>query len=78
MQIGKPNPNMIMPLEKMCITNKTNNKKIYVMYNPESYVQERGAKYSEAPGLASNMPSIQFVHGSSETCLLYTSPSPRD
>ena len=67
MQIGKPNPNMIMPLEKMCITNKTNNKKIYVMYNPESYVQERGAKYSEAPGLASNMPSIQFVHGSSET-----------
>ena len=42
MQIGKPNPNMIMPLEKMCITNKTNNKKIYVMYNPESYVQERG------------------------------------
>ena len=67
MQIGKPNPNMIMPLEKMCITNKTNNKKIYVMYNPESYVQERGAKYSEAPGLASNMPSIQFVHGMSET-----------
>ena len=26
-----------------------------------------GEKYSEAPGLASNMPSIQFVHGSSET-----------
>ena len=67
MQIGIMNPNLVMPLEKMCITNKSNNKKIYVMYNPESYVQERGAKYSENPGLASNMPSIQFVHGTSET-----------
>ncbi len=67
MQVGLPNPNMVMPLAKMCITNKVTNKKIYVMYNPESYVQERGAKYSEAPGLASNMPSIQFVHGMSET-----------
>ena len=54
MQIGIMNPNLVMPLEKMCITNKSNNKKIYVMYNPESYVQERGAKYSEHPGLASN------------------------
>ncbi len=67
MQIGLPNPNLVMPLEKMCITNKATNEKIYVMYNPESYVQERGTKYSEAPGLASNMPSIQFVHGMSET-----------
>lgn len=67
MNIGLPNPNQVMPLAKMCITNKATNKKIYVMYNPESYVQERGAKYSETPGLASNMPSIQFVHGSSET-----------
>ena len=46
MQIGIMNPNLVIPLEKMCITNKSNNKKIYVMYNPESYVQERGAKYS--------------------------------
>lgn len=67
MNVGLPNPNLVMPLAKMCITNKATGKKIYVMYNPESYVQERGTKYSEAPGLAANMPSIQFVHGSSET-----------
>ena len=67
MNVGIPNPNAFMPLAKMCITNQTTKKKIYVMYNPESYVQERGAKYSESPGLASNMPSIQFVHGMSET-----------
>lgn len=67
MNVGLPNPNLVMPLAKMCITNTINKKKIYVMYNPESYEQERGVKYSEAPGLASNMPSIQFVHGMNET-----------
>ena len=67
MVTGLPNPNSVMPLAKLCITNKVNSKKIYVMYNPESYVQERGAKYSESPGLSANMPSIQFVHGTSET-----------
>ncbi len=67
MNVGLPNPNMMMPLKKLCITNKSTNKKIYAMYNPESYTQQRGAKYSEAPGLSSNMPSIQFVHGMSET-----------
>ena len=67
MEVGIPNPNSAIPLEKMCITNQVTKKKIYVMYNPESYVQERGAKYSEMPGLAANMPSIQFVHGMSET-----------
>ena len=67
MNIGIPNPNAFVPLAKMCITNQDTKKKIYVMYNPESYVQERGTKYSESPGLASNMPSIQFVHGMSET-----------
>ncbi len=67
MNVGIPNPNAFLPLAKMCITNQSTKKKIYVMYNPESYVQERGTKYSESPGLASNMPSIQFVHGMSET-----------
>mgnify|MGYP002732449863 CR=1 FL=1 len=67
MNIGLPNINQVMPLAKMCITNKATKKKIYVMYNPETYVQERGTKYSETPGLASNMPSIQFVHGMGET-----------
>ena len=45
MQIGKPNPNMIMPLEKMCITNKTNNKKIYVMYLSLIHISEPTRPY---------------------------------
>ncbi len=67
MVIGLPNPNSIMPLAKLCITDKAANKKIYAMYNPETYVQERGVKYSEMSPLSSDMPSAQFVHGMSET-----------
>ena len=67
MVVGLPNPNSMLPISKMCITNKVNSKKIYVLYNPESYVLERSAQYSEAPGLNSNAPSIQFVHGSTQT-----------
>ena len=67
MVVGIPNPNSMLPLTKLCITNKVNNKKIYVLYNPESYVQERSARYSEGTGVGSNAPSIQFVHGSTET-----------
>jgi hypothetical protein len=67
MVVGADNPNAVMQLTKMCITNMVNNKKIYVLYNPESYVQERAAKYSEITGINSNMPSLQFVHGSTET-----------
>ncbi len=60
---GLPNPNFAIPVTKMCITNKVNNKKIYALYNPAAYVQGRSTQYSETPGLASNAPSIQFVHG---------------
>ena len=67
MVTGGLNPNFAIPVTKMCITNLVTNNKIYVLYNPASYVQERSTKYSEAPGLASNAPSIQFVHGTSET-----------
>lgn len=64
---GSANPNSMIPIKKMCITNLVTKKKIYVLYNPESYTQERSTQYSEATGLASNAPSIQFMHGSTET-----------
>lgn len=64
---GTINPNFAIPITKLCITNLVTNKKIYVLYNPEQYTQERSAQYSENAGLATNAPSIQFVHGTSET-----------
>ena len=67
MVIGIPNPNSVMPITKMCITNMVSKKKIYVLYNPETYEQKRKTRYSENTGISSNAPSIQFVHGSTET-----------
>ena len=31
MNVGIPNPNAFLPLAKMCITNQSTKKKIYVM-----------------------------------------------
>ena len=67
MVTGLPNPSAILPITKMTITNMVSKKKMYVLYNPESYQQERTAQYSETTGLNTNAPSIQFIHGSAET-----------
>lgn len=67
MVIGNLVSSLLSPLTKLCITNKVTGKKIYVLYNPESYTLERSAQYSEAAGLSTNAPNIQFVHGTSET-----------
>jgi hypothetical protein len=64
--IGLPNPNFAMPVAKMCITNMGTGEKIYVLYNPESYVQERSVRYSDESGLSTNTPTMQFVHGMGE------------
>lgn len=67
MHIGINNANMLAPVTKLKITNKSKNTSFYVLYNPESYTLERSTKYSETAGLASNAPSIQFIFGSIET-----------
>ena len=67
MDKGEMHFNLSLPITKLCIKNKVTGKKIYALYNPESYTIERSAQYSEAPGLSTNAPSIQFVHGTSET-----------
>ena len=66
MVVGVPNPNAVLPITKMCITNQVNSAKIHVLYNPESYTIERSAVYSEATGLSTNAPSIQFIHGTAQ------------
>ena len=67
MYVGLPNTNLVMPVTKLKITNKDKGKSFYVLYNPESYSIERNLNYSESAGMDSNMPSIQFVSGSTET-----------
>ena len=67
MHIGLNNLNILMPVTKLKITNKSKGKSFYVLYNPETYTLERSTKYSETSGLASNAPSIQFIYGTTET-----------
>lgn len=67
MFVGLNNLNLLVPVTKMKITNKSKNQSFYVLYNPETYTLERSTKYSETAGLASNAPSIQFIYGTIET-----------
>ena len=70
MYLGIPNPNIIIPLEKMKITNldcKNPLKKTFeVLYNPQSYVQARSVQYAQIPLLGADAPIVQFQHGSGE------------
>lgn len=66
MYIGIPNPNILMPLEKMAIHNLDTKKVIYVLYNPQSYQQTRSASYAPIPMMGMDVPVAQFVCGSGE------------
>ena len=69
MYVGIPNPNIIMPLEKMTIEvrdKKLIPKRFQVLYNPASYVQQRSVNYRETDGMAYNSPMAQFIHGGLE------------
>ena len=70
MYIGLPNPNILIPLEKMTIKNldaKSPDKKtITVLYNPQTYVQMRNVSYSQYNFLGSNGPVVQFQSGMGE------------
>ena len=67
MVLGAANPNFAMPVTKMCITNQVTNERFYVLYNPESYVQERSVNYKGESGVDSDKPTVQFVHGRTES-----------
>mgnify|MGYP001254030004 CR=1 FL=1 len=65
MYVGVPNPNVLIPLEKMTI-QPVGGKEFEVLYNPESYVQSRMVHYAQASGIATNTPVVQFAGGSME------------
>lgn len=46
---GIPNPNILVPLEKMTITNLDKNESFEVLYNPQSYQQSRSVEYARLP-----------------------------
>ena len=56
-----------MPLEKMRIRNLDNNTSFEVLYNPQSYVQRKEAKYAQIPVLGADAPVVQFHSGAAET-----------
>jgi len=67
MVFGSYNTNFATRITKLCITKVTTNERFYVLYNPESYVQERSVKYKGEPGVDSEKPTVQYVHGTTET-----------
>jgi len=67
MFVGIPNPNVLMPLEKMTIYNLENGDSFEVLYNPQSYQQSRKVEYSRLPVMGTDVPMAQFNHGSGET-----------
>jgi hypothetical protein len=69
MFVGAPNPNILMPLEKMRITNLDDASKSpgEVLYNPQSYVQRKNVDYSQIRHMGSDAPVVQFHSGGAET-----------
>ena len=67
MYVGVPNPNILVPLAKMVITNEDSGDEIEVLYNPESYTQERSVDYHQDKLVNSDAPMVQFTDGSGET-----------
>ena len=66
MYIGIPNPNILVPLEKMTIEPE-GGKSFQVLYNPESYTQSREVRYAQSQGISTNTPVVQFAGGGAET-----------
>ena len=65
MYIGLPNPNVLVPLEKLEITPQ-GKPSFKVLYNPESYTQSRQVRYSQSSGISTNTPVTQFSGGGLE------------
>ena len=64
---GAANPNLLIPLKKMQITNLDTQKSFNVLYNPQSYQQSRSVEYAQLPVMGTDVPMLQFNHGSGET-----------
>lgn len=66
MFVGIPNPNILIPVEKMQITDLTNGETFQVLYNPQTYVRQKTAKYQQINPLGADAPFVQFHHGEAE------------
>ena len=64
---GISNPNATAPLEKMVIVNQDKEEEIAVLYNPQSYKQQKTVKYSRKSPIGSNAPIVQFLYDCGET-----------
>ena len=70
MFVGVPNPNILIPVAKMRITNldaKTSPKSFEVLYNPQTYTHQKKSHYAPVRATEADAPSIQFVGGEAET-----------
>ena len=65
MYLGIPNPNILVPLEKMKVTPEVDDE-FEVLYNPESYSQSRQVNYGEVSGFSAASPAAQFLYGGLE------------
>lgn len=70
MFIGIPNPNILIPVEKMRITNLDEKdpraRVIRVLYNPQSYTRQKNANYRPISIFGADTPIVQFVSGGAE------------
>jgi hypothetical protein len=66
MMVGALNMNFAIPVAKMQITNTGTGEKITVLYNPESYTQQRNVVYTAVGGIGQNGEIKQFARGGAE------------
>ena len=67
MFVGVPNPNILIPVEKMRITDLDNSETIEVLYNPQSYTRSKEVHYRPVPALGADAPVVQYMGGGMET-----------
>ena len=66
MFVGIPNPNILIPVEKMRITDLDNGESFNVLYNPQSYTRQKSVRYRPIPMLGADAPVVQFHSGGAE------------
>ena len=66
MYVGRRNPNAMFPLEKMVIDNLDTREEITVLYNPQSYSQQKSVNFRPVSFTGSEAPLMQFRSGNPE------------
>lgn len=66
MYIGIPNPNVLVPLEKMTMTMPELHESFEVLYNPESYVQSRQVQFAGVESVGGQAIGSEFARSGLE------------